>query len=109
MARYIVTGSYTAAAMKGLLTKPSDREAATAALVAAAGGKLNSYFVTTGDTDFLMVTETDDLQTMLAAMIVAGASGAVSGLKTVQAFTSAEFLEAQKRAGEIAKTYVSPA
>jgi|JI10StandDraft_1071094.scaffolds.fasta_scaffold781803_2 uncharacterized protein with GYD domain len=109
MARYIVTGSYTAAAMKGLLTKPSDREAATAALVAAAGGKLHSYFVTTGDTDFLMVTETDDLQTMLAAMIVAGASGAVSGLKTVQAFTSAEFLEAQKRAGEIAKTYVSPA
>lgn len=109
MARYIVTGCYTSAAMKGLLAKPSDREAATSALVAAAGGKLHSYFVTTGDTDFLMVTETDDLHTMLAALIVAGASGAVSGLKTVQAFTSAEFLEAQKRAGEIAMKYASPA
>ena len=95
--------------MKGLLAKPSDREAATSALIAAAGGKLHSYFVTTGDSDFLMVTETDNLNDMLAALIVAGASGAVTGLKTVQAFTSAEFLAAQKRAGEIAQKYAAPA
>jgi len=46
---------------------------------------------------------------MLAALVVAGASGAVSGLKTVQAFSAAEFMAAQKRAGEIAAKYVSPA
>lgn len=109
MARYIVTGSYTAAAMKGLLAKPSDREAATSALVAAAGGKLHSFYVTTGDCDFLMITETDNLQDMLAALIVAGASGSVSGLKTVQAFSSAEFTAAQKRASEIAQKYTAPA
>jgi uncharacterized protein with GYD domain len=109
MARYIVTGSYTASAMKGLLAKPSDREAATGALIAAAGGKLHAFYLTTGDSDFLMVTETDDLQNMLAALIVAGASGAVSGLKTVQAFSSAEFTAAQKRAGEIAMKYAPPA
>jgi uncharacterized protein with GYD domain len=109
MARYILTGCYTAGAMKGLMTKPSDREAATAALVAAAGGKLLSYYITTGETDFLMITETDNLNDMLAALIVAGASGAVSGLKTVQAFSSAEFMTAQKRAGEIAAKYMAPA
>lgn len=109
MARYIVTGNYTAAAMKGLLAKPSDREAATSALVAAAGGKMLSYYITTGDSDFLMVTETDKVNDMLAALIVAGASGAVSGLKTVQAFSAAEFVAAQKRAGEIAAKYASPA
>lgn len=109
MARYIVTGSYTAAAMKGLMAAPSDREAATSALVAAAGGKLHSFFLTTGDADFLMITETDNLGDMLAALIVAGASGAVTGLKTVQAFSSAEFMAAQKRAGEIARKYSAPA
>lgn len=108
MARYIVTGSYTAAAMKGLLARPSDREAATSALVAAAGGKLEAFYLTTGDSDFLMVSSTDNLQDLLSAMIVAGASGAVSGLKTVQAFSSAEFTAAQKRAGEIAMKYVAP-
>lgn len=109
MARYIVTGSYTAAAMRGLLAKPSDREAATSALVAAAGGKLDSFYLTTGDCDFLMIVDTGNLPDMLAALIVAGASGAVSGLKTVQAFSSAEFTAAQKRAGEIAQKYAAPA
>lgn len=109
MARYIVTGNYTAAAMKGLLAKPSDRQAATSALVAAAGGKMLSYYITTGESDFLMVTETDNVNDMLAALIVAGASGAVSGLKTVQAFSAAEFMAAQKRAGEIASKYAPPA
>lgn len=108
MARYIITGSYTAAAMKGMIAKPSDREAATTALVAAAGGKVHAFYLTTGDNDFLMVTESDNLQDMLAALMVAGASGAVSGLKTVQAFSSAEFTAAQKRAGAIAQKYAAP-
>lgn len=108
MARYIITGSYTATAMQGMIAKPSDRGAATAALLMAAGGKMEAYYLTTGDHDFLMVIQSDDLQKMLAALMVAGASGAVSGLKTVQAFSSDEFLAAQKTAGAIAKSYHAP-
>ena len=108
MARYIVTGSYTAAAMRGMLAKPSDREAAARALTEAGGGTLESFFLTTGDQDFSMLVQSDNLSDLLAALMVAGASGAVSGLKTVQAFTSAEFMAAQKRAGEMAPKYSSP-
>ncbi|MCC0065226.1 MAG: GYD domain-containing protein [Defluviimonas sp.] len=108
MAMYIVTGSYTAAAMKGMIAKPSDREKATAAIVKASGGKLESFFLTTGETDFIMRVTTDDITKMLAALIVTGASGAVSGLKTVQCFTSAEFTAAQKAAGAIAAKYAAP-
>ena len=109
MARYIITGSYTAAAMKGMIAKPSDRAKATSALIGAAGGKMESYYLTTGDNDFSMVVHSDNLTTMLAALMVAGASGAVTGLKTVQAFTTEEFMEAQKAAGAIAAKYQSPA
>lgn len=108
MAQYIVTGSYTSAAMKGMIAHPSDREKATAALIAAAGGKLESYFLTTGETDFIMRVTSSDMTKMLAALMVAGASGAVTGLKTVQCFTSAEFLEAQNAAGAIAMKYAAP-
>ena len=66
MAMYIITGSYTAAAMKGMIANPSDREKATAALVKASGGKLESYFVTTGETDFIMRVTADDLTGMLS-------------------------------------------
>lgn len=108
MARYIITGSYTGAAMKGMIAKPSDREKAAAALVAAGGGKLEDFYLTTGDTDFMIVAQADDLSGVIASLMVAGASGAVSGLKTVQAFTSKEFLAAQKTAGAIASKYKAP-
>lgn len=108
MARYIITGGYTAAAMKGMIAKPSDRAGAAGALVAAAGGKLEQFYLTTGDSDFMMVVQSDNLPNMLAALMVAGGSGAVSGLKTVQAFSSDEFLAAQKAAGGIAARYQPP-
>jgi uncharacterized protein with GYD domain len=109
MAHYIVTGSYTAAGMKGMMAHPSDREAAARAIIEAGGGKLKSFLLTTGDNDFSMIVETTDLQKMLASLMVVGASGAVSGLKTIQAFTSAEFLSAQKAAAGLAAKYAPPA
>jgi uncharacterized protein with GYD domain len=108
MARYIITGSYTADAMKGLVANPSDRAAATGALVKASGGMMESFYLTTGDHDFTMTVTTDDSVGLMAALIAAGSSGAVSGLKTVQAFTSAEFLDAQKRAAKLLPGYKAP-
>lgn len=109
MAQYIITGSYTASAMRGMIAHPSDREKATAALVTAAGGRVESFYLTTGETDFIMRVTSENLTKLLAALLVAGGSGAVSGLKTVQCFTSAEFLQAQQEAGSIAMSYAAPA
>jgi uncharacterized protein with GYD domain len=109
MAQYIITGSYTAAAIKGMLANPSDREAAARGIIESMGGKVHSFLLTTGDSDFSMIVETGDAQGLLAGLIVVGGSGAVSGLKTVQAFTSAEFLDAQKRAKTAVAAYSPPA
>jgi uncharacterized protein with GYD domain len=108
MSRYIITGSYTADAMKGMIAKPSDREAATRTLIEASGGKMESFLVTTGDADFSMIVTSDDQVGMIAALMAAGSSGAVTGLKTVQAFTSAEFTAAQKRAATMVPGYKAP-
>lgn len=108
MAQYLVTGCYTPAAMKGMIANPSDREKATGALIASAGGKMESFFLTTGDSDFIIRVTTDDMVGMLAALIATGASGAVSNLKTVQCFTSDEFFKAQKKAGAVLAAYKAP-
>ncbi len=72
----------------------------------AAGGTLKTYLATTGDTDFLMIVEAAQLDhRLMAALMVAGSSGSVRGLRTVQAFTSAEFLDAQKEAGRMAASF----
>ncbi|WP_114285995.1 GYD domain-containing protein [Candidatus Halocynthiibacter alkanivorans] len=107
MATYIVTGNYTSEAIKGLIAAPSDRSVAVKSIVESAGGSLVSYLVTTGESDFSMVVSTDDVEGMLAVLMVAGASGGVCNLKTIQAFSGAEFEAAQKRAGGLAAGYKS--
>ncbi len=109
MPRFIVTGCYTAAALKGMAASPSDRAAASNAIVEAAGGTQEAYYMTTGETDFMIVVNVDDVSELIAGLIAVGGTGAVSGLKTVRAFSAEEFTAMQKRAGEIASSYKPPA
>ncbi len=109
MARFIVTGRYTAAGAKGMMANPIHRLDNVKPLIAACGGTVESYFITMGESDFQMVVTGADPEGMIAGLLVAAGSGAVSDLKTVQAFSSEEFLAAQKRAGTIAGTYKGPA
>ena len=88
-----------------MMAAPSDREAAVRPLVEGMGGKLISYYVTTGAHDFQLIVEADDAASMLPALIVAGAGGGVTNLQTVQAFSAAEFMEAQKKAGSMATSF----
>ena len=60
MPTFIVTGNYTSKGMKGMVDHPSDRQAATRALIEAAGGKLTGYYLTSGESDFMLIIETDD-------------------------------------------------
>ena len=105
MPTFIVTGSYTSQGMKGMLEHPTDREAETRKLIEALGGKIVCYYLTTGDTDFMMVVKAKISTDIVPGAIVAGASGRVTGLKTVRAYSSAEFLEMQKRAAEVVKSF----
>ena len=76
MPRFIVTGCYTSAAMKAMVENPSDREAAARAVVEAAGGTLEDYYLTTGESDFVIKVMIDDVSALLAGLIAVGASGA---------------------------------
>lgn len=109
MAKYIVSGRYTSEGLRGLMAHPSDRETAVRPLIAAAGGKILSYYVTFGERDFQMVVEAgEDSGALMAALVVAGASGGISHLSTVQAFTTAEFMTAQTRAAAMVASFTPP-
>jgi uncharacterized protein with GYD domain len=102
MAIYITQGRYSDHAMKGMIDHPEDRALAVAKLVEAGGGKLLNYYVTMGDYDFLIVSEADAANAdFLASLLVAGASGGVTDLKTTQAFTTAEAKSAMEKANKI--------
>ena len=64
------------------------------------GAKLLQIYMTTGEYDFLVIAESDNLTDYVAGMLVAGSTGGVTNLKTVEALTT----QAAKAAMEKAKT-----
>ncbi len=101
MPKFIVTGSYSAKAAADMVENPRDRESLAKVIVEAAGGTLDAWYITTGPTDVLMIVTIDDIQSLLAGLVVGAASGNFDGLETQCAFTSDEFTEVQKKASTL--------
>ena len=105
MTIYITQGRFTAKAVEGFLNKPEDRFQAAASLIEASGGKLRDYYVTFGDYDFLIVSEGDNEQDILAALLTTGATGTVTDLRTVAAVTTADAKSAMEKAQSLRASY----
>ncbi|MGB7779120.1 MAG: GYD domain-containing protein, partial [Pseudolabrys sp.] len=60
-------------------------------LVEGAGGRLVNFYFTTGDADFLLITETNEAESAIAALLAAAAAGTISDVTTSRAWTGAEF------------------
>ena len=107
MPRFMITGTYSAAAAKGMLDSPSDREAAARKIVEASGGKLECWYATTGATDFVMIGTIDNLSDLMAGVMAGASSGTFGHMETQQLFSGEEFIVIQKRAGELRSSYMS--
>jgi uncharacterized protein with GYD domain len=108
MPTYIQTGRMSEQTIQGLIENPEDRFQAVSDLLAEAGATLKEYYFTSGDTDWLMIIEADNLDAVAAAAMVAAGSGAAASVSTRQAWTSAEFKAVAEKAGKVAGKYRKP-
>jgi uncharacterized protein with GYD domain len=108
MTTFITQGCFSNESMKAMLAKPEDRAAALSKVLSAAGGKLIGYYVTFGEYDFLIIAEAPSEEAMLSGLIVAGASGSVTNLKTMVAVSSAQAMKAFESAKGVAASYRAP-
>jgi uncharacterized protein with GYD domain len=108
MIRLVTRGRLTHDYAKGLLAAPEDREPAVRKLIEAAGGKLISFYFTTGDSDFLLITETNDAESIIAALMATAAAGTISDVTTARAWTGAEFKAIGDKASKVASAYRAP-
>ena len=108
MVRLVTRGCFTQNYAKGLLSEPEDREPAVRKLVEGAGGRLLNFYFTTGDTDFMLVSEADEAESIIAALLAAVAAGTISDVKTVRAWTGAEFKAVAAKASKAASHYRAP-
>lgn len=108
MAYYLWTANYTRDAIQAMVKHPQDREAAARKAIEAAGGKLLHAFVALGSSDVVVLSEFQDDTSMVAVTLAVGATGTVTNAATTKLLTFAQFAEAMKKAGQIAKSYTPP-
>ncbi len=105
---FVTQASYSQSAIKSLVDKPEDRLTAIEKMVETAGGKVVALYMTSGDSDVLLVTEFESGETAVALGMVAAATGSVTNLRTVRAWTTAEFKNVAQKASELAGAYTPP-
>ncbi|MHA1547377.1 MAG: GYD domain-containing protein [Alphaproteobacteria bacterium] len=102
MTIYITRGNYSDHAFRGMLTQPEDRHDAVEKLVKAAGGELSAYYVTTGEYDFMIISEFDSEIDMTSVLLVAAGTGGTTNLNTIVAMTTSDARRAEDKARKLA-------
>jgi uncharacterized protein with GYD domain len=97
MIRLVTRGRLTQNYAKGLLAKPEDRRPVIRKLIEAVGGKFINFYFATGGSAFLLISEADDAESIIAALMAASTAGTISDVTTARAWTGAGKLIADKR------------
>ncbi len=108
MALFITTASYSQSGVQGIITNPDDRANAIRALLAKVDAKLVALYMTTGPSDIVLVTEAADGSDAVALGMAVAASGSISKIETVRAWTSADFVAIAQKAASFADGYTPP-
>src|SRR6476469_6135967 len=72
------------------------------------GCKAYQLLLTKGDSDFLIVTEGDDAESVIAALLATAGAGTISDISTARAWTGKEFKAVAEKASKAAKAYKAP-
>src|SRR6266404_1443139 len=108
MSLFITYASYSHSGVKGLVNKPEDRSETVKALIEKAGGKLVALYNTTGSNDVVLVSELADGSDAVAIGMAVAATGALSKIETVRAWTPSEFKGIAEKAARVASAYTPP-
>src|SRR2546421_7004766 len=108
MAKFAVIGGYTAEAWSKMIDNPGDRVAAVQKVAQAAGGKLEQFFWSFGDDDYLAIVDAPDDVTAGALSVAVGSSGSLRNLRTIKLITQEEGRKVLEKAKAAKAAYVPP-
>jgi uncharacterized protein with GYD domain len=84
MPKYLISGSYTAAGIKGILAEGgSGRRDAVAKLASSLGGRLESFYFGFGGEDFFVTVDLPSNEAAAATAMTVAAAGGASPRTTV--------------------------
>jgi uncharacterized protein with GYD domain len=100
MANYLLQVAYTPEAWASLIAQPHDRIEAVRPVVEKLGGKITHGWFAFGDYDVVAVIDMPGNVEAAAFSLAAAAGGAIRAIKTTPLLTTAEGVEAMKKAAK---------
>lgn len=107
MATFLCQVQYSAAAFKGMLTKPTDRKTAAAALFASMGIKVPDFHYSVSRGGIVCIVECT-IEQMTTLGMVMNASGGFSSVEMLELVSMEQMGLSVKSAAEIAGKYQTP-
>lgn len=98
MAYYLIQGAFTPEAWAKLVKSPQDRRQALAPMMEKLGGRLESYWISFGEYDAVIICQAPDNVTAAALSLAGAAGGALRAIKTTPLMTMEEGMEAMRKA-----------
>ncbi len=109
MAMYMLMAKYSAAALRGIIEKASDREAIARQTIEAAGGKLHGFYGMFGqEYQIAMIVEAPGHAEYLGAVMPAIGAGTFESYKTIPLYTFADVAKGVSISKKVAQTYKAP-
>jgi uncharacterized protein with GYD domain len=104
---YISRGCFTSDAVKGMLTRPENREEVVARLFKSVGGRLVGWYLTFGHHDWMAIGEFPDEKAAASAILAAAAGGSLTDIETTVAMTAKDAHATFESASRVAKDFRS--
>src|ERR1700694_293289 len=108
MAKFAVLGGYTADAWAKMIDNPGDRTAAVTKTLEALGGKLEAFYWSFGDDDFLGIIEVPDDSAGAAFSVAVGSSGTLRNVRTIKLVSLEEGRKVLEKAKAAKAAYAPP-
>jgi uncharacterized protein with GYD domain len=108
MAKYAITGGYTAEAWAKMIENPGDRLAAVTKAAQALGGKVESFYWSFGDDDYLAIFDAPDDISAAAFSVAVGSSGSLRNVRTIKLITLDEGKKLLEKAKAAKAAYATP-
>jgi uncharacterized protein with GYD domain len=100
MAHFLLQVAYTPEAWTAMVNDPQDRTKGIEGAIKNLGGKIERFFLSFGDYDIIGVVEMPDSVSAAAFSMAVAAGGACKTVKTTPLLTTAEGIEAMKKAAQ---------
>lgn len=101
MPHYLIQVSYTEQAWQALIKNPQDRIEAVRPAIENLGGKIQEGWFAFGDCDVVSIAELPDNVAAAAISMAFSAGGACKNVKTTPLMSTAEGIEALKKASRV--------